>query len=409
MQAVAQELRPLWEGLDETGSADALEAAVQSWQRRAGGLVMQALAQEAICRREQRQTQLCCGKPMDNESRRARTVVTVVGTVRLKRRYYHCLACGKRRFPADEWLGWKGDFSHQLQGLVAWQCSLLPYREALESLEKLAGLEPSLLAAQNMVARWGQVELIPAPYQERVDKELVIEIDGTKTHLEDGWREVKVAACFSWDRDHPERNPEVVTYCADWESAEQFRDTLWQEALARGVTTARSVVVIGDGAPWIWEMADHLFPYATQILDWYHLTQHLWTAAKVVHGEQTPQTQALQQNWEDEIRQGRSEGVEEHLRELVAAGNDDSDHTLRKCADYLRTHQHRIRYHLFLAPGWPIGSGVVEGACKHVIGLRFKRQSTRWTKAGARAVLHLRLDRLNRRWPARSELLRQAA
>ena len=99
--------------------------------------------------------------------------------------------------------------------------------------------------------------------------------------------------------------------------------------------------------------------------------------------------------------------MEEHLRELVAAGKDDRDKTLRRCADYLQTHQARLRYHLFRAMGWPIGSGVVEGACKHVVGLRFKRQSTRWTKAGARAVLHLRLDRLNSRWERRSEHLRQ--
>ena len=70
--------------------------------------MMQAVAQEAICRREQDQVHVCCGKPMDNESRSAKTVVTVVGTVRPKRRYYHCLECGRRRFPADQWLGWKG-------------------------------------------------------------------------------------------------------------------------------------------------------------------------------------------------------------------------------------------------------------------------------------------------------------
>jgi len=409
MQSVAEELRPLWEALDGTESADALEVAVLTCQRRAGALVMQALAQEAICRREQAQLHVCCGKAMDNESRRAKTVVTVVGTVRLKRRYYRCLACGKRRFPADEWLGWRGDFSHQVQGLVTWQCSSLPYREALEGLEKMAGLELSLLAAENMVARWGKEELTCAPYQERVEQELVIEIDGTKAHLEDGWREIKVAACFSYDRDDPQRPPEAVSYTADWESAEQFRETLWQEALARGVTTARSVAVIGDGAPWVWEMASHLFPYAEQILDWYHLTEHLWTAGKIVHGDGTPETEALVEQWKTEVWEGRSEGVEEHLRELVAAGTDDASNTLRKCADYLRTHQARLRYHLFRQQGWPLASGVVEGACKHVVGQRFKRQSTRWTKAGARAVLHLRLDRLNGRWPARSELIRRAA
>ena len=115
----------------------------------------------------------------------------------------------------------------------------------------------------------------------------------------------------------------------------------------------------------------------------------------------------LLESWKTEIWEGRSEGVEEHLREFASTGRDDSQGTLRRCADYLQTHQARLRYHLFRAAGWPVGSGVVEGGCKHVIGLRFKRQSTRWTKRGARAVLHLRLDRLNDRWDARTRQARQ--
>jgi len=75
--------------------------------------------------------------------------------------------------------------------------------------------------------------------------------------------------------------------------ADQFRKTLWQEALARYVTTAKSVAVIGDGTAWVWAMASHLFPYGVQMVDWYHLTEHLWEAAGVVHGEETPETAAL--------------------------------------------------------------------------------------------------------------------
>jgi hypothetical protein len=148
-------------------------------------------------------------------------------------------------------------------------------------------------------------------------------------------------------------------------------------------------------------MAAHLFPRATQILDWYHLTEHLWEAARVVHGEGTEPTKRLVERWQTEVWEGRSEGVEEHLRELVSRGRDDAKATLRRNADYLRTHQQRLRYHLFPTAGWPTGSGVVEGACKQVVGLRFKRKSTRWSKPGARAVLHLRVDRLSQRWPLR--------
>ena len=407
---IEQEVRELGESLEQNASTEELEKGVLSWQRRMGREVMQALCQEAITRRERATPPVCCGRRMDYKSRHWRTAKTLLGDVRVQRRWYRCLECARSGFPVDKWLGWQGGFSPAVQDWVTWECSGLPYEEAVASLEKLAGLSLSKHAAEDITRRWVKEVLPLVPYAQRVGKDLVIEIDGAKAHLEEGWKEIKVGACFSWDRTNPEAKPEAVSYTADWESAELFRETLWQEALVRGAPTARSVAVLGDGAPWIWEMASYLFPYATQILDWYHLTQHLWTAGKVVHGEGAPETTALVEQWKTEVWEGRSEGVEEHLREVVAAGRDDKkDNTLRKCADYLRTHQHRIRYHLFRAMGWPVGSGVVEGACKHVVGMRFKRQSTRWSKPGARAVLHLRLDRLSNRWNQRCEHLRKAA
>lgn len=403
---VMEELRQLWEAAGQSESADALEATVQAWQRGLGCRVMEVLCQEAI-RRCQERAPACCGQRMDTQDRRSRTVTTMLGDVRVWRRYYHCEQCGRRLFAADAWLGWEGDFSHRVQEAVAWQSSLLPYRPALECLRRLAGVEVSLEAAEAIVMVWGQEALSPAPGAARVSQDLVVQIDGAKAHLEEGWKEIKVGAFFSCDRARPEAKPSAVSYVADWQSAQEFRHTLWQEALVRGAFSARAVAVVGDGAPWIWETASWLFPRAVQILDWYHLSEHLAAAAKAVHGEGTPAATRRLERWQAEVWEGRSEGVEEDLRELVAQGRDDGDHTLRKCADYLQTNQARIRYHLFRAEGWPLGSGVVEGACKHVVGLRFKRQSTRWTKAGARAVLHLRLDRLNGRWDARCAHVRQ--
>jgi len=407
-QAIVGEFEALWGEVVEAEGAEAVEKRVLAWTRAVGRRVLEGALQATIERRE-REDRHCCGKPMERRVREWRQVLTVLGPVRVRRRYLLCRQCHSHLRPSDGWLGWRGGFSPTVEELVAWQCAALPYREVVESLEKLAGIELSVDAAETIARRWGREELTPSPYDERVEQDLVIEIDGAKAHLEDGWREIKVGACFSWDCDHPEEDPQAVSYTADWESAEQFRETLWQEAVARGVTTARSVAVIADGAPWIWEMVSHIFPRAVQILDWYHLSEHLWDAAKVLHGEGTDETTALVHRWKAEMKEGHSEGVEEQLRELVALAKDDTDNTLRKCADYLQTNQARVRYHLFRAAGWPRASGVVEGACKHVIGLRFKRQSTRWTKQGAQAVLHLRLDRLSGRWQQRCDLVRQAA
>ena len=382
-QAVVRELEGLWAEVVGAEDGQAAEEQVVGWVRRVGRLVLEEALQAAIEVREEQEVR-CCARAMRSHSKESREALTLLGPVKVRRRYLLCPQCGKRVRPADGWLRWAGGFSFALEEIVAWECGALPYREALGSLTKLAGVEVSLHAAQDIVARWGEEAVAPAPYAEPVSGALIVQIDGTTTHLEDGWREVKVGACYSWDRGDPKATPQQVSFVADWQSSSDFSGTLWQEALARGAPTASAQAVIGDGAPWVWEMASLLFPRATQILDWYHLTEHLWQAGRVIHGEGTAETTAIVESWKTEVWEGRSEAVEEHLRELVAAGDDDSQSTLRKCADYLQTHQARLRYHLFRAAGWPLGSGVVEGGCKHVIGLRLNARAPAGPKPAPR-------------------------
>jgi len=407
-RAMVRELEVLWEHLPCLENGERVEREVTAWARRVGRQVLEGALQAEVERIEQPGLS-CCGGIMHREVRELREAVTLLGPVKVRRRYFRCPRCREHARPADAWLGWRGRFSFAVEELVAWECAGLSYREATRSLEKLAGVSVSVCSAEAITAHWGKSRLELPAATESVPQDLVIEIDGAKALLEEGWKEIKLGACFAWDCDHPDRDPRAVSYCADWETAEEFRTTLWQEAEVRGVARARRLAFLGDGAPWIWEVAAELFPEATQILDWYHLTEHLATAGKVVYGEGTHETHALVERWKSVVWDGQSQLVELRLRELVAAGQDDATHTLRKCADYLQTNQSRLRYDLFRAAGWPIGSGVVEGGCKQVVGLRFKRQSTRWSKPGAQNVLHLRLDRLSNRWEKRVQLLRPAA
>ena len=400
-----EQVRALWGRLAAVESGEAAEQLALEWSRALGRRVLEAGLQARLEAVEAEADRGCtCGARLGVHSRQARTVLTLLGAVRLRRRYLRCGRCGAHRFAADEWLGWERGFSRLVQEAVAWQAAAMPYRQALAGLRKLAGVELSLGAAQKIVACWGAEELRPQPYAERVKGRLAVQVDGTTAHLEDGWREVKVAALMQWRRGKPGK----VTYVADWLPAEQFAEPLWREGLARGAPCARQIAVIADGAPWIWELARFLFPRSTQILDWYHACEHLWAAAQTVHGEESPETLALVERWKNELWHGYSEGLEDELRELAGCAHDP-DQVLRRVADYLTTHQARLRYPLFRAAGWPLASGVVEGGCKHVIDLRFKRKSTRWKKPGARAVLRLRLDILNDRWENRRDHLRQAA
>jgi hypothetical protein len=404
-QLMVQEVRALWGKLMGADSAESAEGMVLEWSRKVGRQVLEAGLQERVQQAEVAPERGCsCGGHQHYHSRRRRMVLTLLGPVRIVRRYLRCAHCGAHRFPADAWLGWKDGFSRRLQEAVAWQAAAMPYRQALSGLRRLCGVELSLWAAQRIVARWGAAELAPQPYAQRVRGRMVVEIDGTKAHLEDGWREIKVATFMGWH----DGQAQEVSYTADWLPAEQFAAPLWREALARGAPTAAAVAVVADGAPWIWETANTVLSRPVEILDWYHACEHLWQAGRVVHGEGTAETAALVERWKSMLWQGHSEGLEEELRKL-APTVPDPDQILRKTADYLATHQARLRYPLFRAARWPAGSGVVEGGCKHVIDLRFKRKSTRWTKEGARAVLHLRLDLLNNRWDNRCDHLRLAA
>jgi len=401
-QLVLREARQLCSALAAAPSGEAAEQMALDWSRKLGRQVLQAGLQARV-EQVQRQAPRDCGctRRQRIHSYRPRMVATLLGEVKVVRQYLRCAGCGAWSFPADEWLGWQHGFSHLLEEAVAWQAAAMPYREALKGLHKLCGVELSLAAAQQIAGRWGAAELKLQPYAQRVKGRMVVEIDGTMAHVDGAWHEIKLATYMQWRRGKPGQ----TTYVADWLSAEQFAEPLWREAVARGAPTATAIAVVADGASWIWDLANTVLSRPVEILDWYHACEHLWQAGRVVHGEGTPETAALVGQWKGELRGGHSEGLEEELREMAATVRDP-DQVLRKTANYLANHQARMRYSLFRAAGWPIGSGVVEGGCGHVVGLRFKRKSTRWKAPGLRAILHLRLDLLNDRWENRCDHLR---
>jgi hypothetical protein len=116
-------------------------------------------------------------------------------------------------------------------------------------------------------------------------------------HLhERGWSELKVGCCYPTgsrvDRKRPERlaiRAERASYVCALEEASSFGWRLWQEALRRGVLSSDEVVVLGDGAHWIWNIAERHFPRATQIVDWYHASEYIWHAASAIWGERSPE------------------------------------------------------------------------------------------------------------------------
>lgn len=157
----------------------------------------------------------------------------------------------------------------------------------------------------------------------------------------------------------------------------------------------------GDGAPWIWNLADELFPQALQIVDRFHVKERLSGLAKSLYGETREEAKRWAQRRYQELDAGR-------WKNLLAALQRHVPHSkpARACVQYLRHNRQRLRYPDFDAQGLGTSSGVVEAACKGVIGTRLKRAGMHWTVRGANALIALRCCRLSGRfedfWEQRS-------
>jgi hypothetical protein len=148
------------------------------------------------------------------------------------------------------------------------------------------------------------------------------------------------------------------------------------------------VVVLGDGAPWIWHLAAEHFGERVEVVDFYHASTHVWQLAHAWQGEGTPAAQAAATSW---LHTLRHEGGAALLRRWAALRPTTATarEALRLARGYVRTNRTRMDYPTFSAQGLPIGSGAIEAAAKHLVQARLKRPGARWSPAGAQAVLTL--------------------
>jgi len=229
--------------------------------------------------------------------------------------------------------------------------------------------------------------------------------DGQPAHT----REVKLGCVFTqtkWDKEgFAIRDPDSTTYTGAIENAQEFGKRLYVEAWKRGWSNALKKVVIGDGAEWIWNLAEQHFPGAVQIVDLYHARQHLWDLARRLH----PHDERTQKAWmkvhqKRFLDKGKIEKLIASLRS-IASINAEVLEKIRTEADYFERNSARMRYPKFRRQHLFVGSGVIEAGCKTVIGARLKQSGMFWTVRGANAIIALRCCYINNRfedyWEAR--------
>ena len=177
-----------------------------------------------------------------------------------------------------------------------------------------------------------------------------------------------------------------------------LRQQLHAEALRRGLGQAVGALVIGDGAVWIWRLADDRFPQARQRLDFYHAVQHLAAVGQALFGEEPQKLTAWLKPLVKQLKNESAVKVIRQLEEALAGLPDGSvAEAVAQEVNYFHTHQARMDYRNGRRRGEPIGSGPVEATCRQT-QCRFKRPGQFWSQAGDEALLCLEMFWRNGRW-----------
>jgi hypothetical protein len=178
-----------------------------------------------------------------------------------------------------------------------------------------------------------------------------------------------------------------------------FAQRVEREAHRRGFDRATRQVILGDGAPWIWNLAGEAFPAALQIVDRFHVKEHLSGVAKLLYGAPSDLGDAWAKARHAELDAG-------HLAQIAAAlaaehrtrRDSAKREAVRKCLGYLWTNRRRMRYPMFRTQGLCTSTAVVKAGCKVAIGTRLKRAGMHWSVRGANAIIALRCCKLSGRF-----------
>lgn len=349
-----------------------------------------------------------CGGVQRFVEYRPRVLATQLGAVQLRRAYYRCLACGQGALPYDQQYGLgRAQVSVGLAQAATLLGAQEPFAPAGETLYQLTGQRLSERTVERLTEQVGAVvaahEALAAagiadwraPPADVHPARLYVAVDGTMVHQADGWHEAKVATCY-WEAPDGTRQ---ARYTVRFAEAADFVGYVWALACRCGLETAAQVVLLGDGAAWIWQHIGGLLKEAVCIVDWYHALEHVWTCGRALHGADTPATKAWVQAYEELLWDGRVRPLLDRLRgERAHVRAAAKRAALQALITYIENQDDRLAYDRFRAQGLEIGSGPVEAACKHVVGQRMKQSGMRWSKAGSQNTLSLRVAWLNHDW-----------
>ena len=385
----------------------------------------------------------------------ARTIDSRFGPLRVFRKYGWCPACETWQFPADHALGLSRNApaSPYVQEMAALLVSKMPPEQAVRVAQRM-GLELSRCTLDREAHRQGlRAETARAAHLSQLDTweglqklsaategppaqpfTLIIEIDAWNIRERDDWGQteelrakgepvsrwhwVYVGTVFRLDhRAHNASGRALISqraYAVTRHGVEALIRQLYYQALVCGLGQAKEVLVIADGALWIWNAVADRFPNARQRLDLYHGEEHLWSVAHELYGKDTPEAQAWIDPLLKQLRNDDGPGLISSLKQLQTDLSQKLEEKVQKQIDYFHNNAKRMQYReilrarkavnkgnatpeQILKANEPLGSGAVESTCRQY-QCRFKRTGQFWSTAGDEALMSLETFWRNGRW-----------
>ena len=422
---IEEHLKKIRERLQEKLTQEVLDEAtldeIEETVGQIGREVTQDLQKRLLKRRSKQardnQIECACGGRARYKGQQKRSVLTAHGSLSWQRPYYPCPRCQHSFAPMDRRLGLQGTSTTKVRVWATLLGGQLPFAQAATTLQMLTGVALSAASIEQVSVQAG-VSLSSERHKQALlhqsggmsdrrtpcPRRLYVGMDGLFVPLREAWKkdgsggdltcrsgECKIGVVYETEQDKDGKDARVSrhAYCATLEGVESFGPLISTLAHRQGHHAAKEVVVLGDGAAWIWQIGALRFAGAVQIVDFFHACVHLAEVADARFGKDTLQSRDWQKARQAELKTDQLSSV---LKEIHAwrPTNEAKRELRRKSYAYFANNAHRMRYQTFLQQGYQIGSGVVEAAGKYVIGQRVDQAGMHWREETAEAMVTLR-------------------
>jgi hypothetical protein len=287
--------------------------------------------------------------------------------------------------------------SRRKERLLSRLAARLPYEEAKAVYEDLSYQKTGRMTIHRTAQVLGQKlrQTPPAVVLEAPGGKRHVTADGAMMHIRgEGWKEALVGAVYDVDES---REATQIVYAARLGNREALGYDLYRLAGQPETQASQEMALVADGANWLDEIRDLQFPRATRIVDQWHAQEYLWGLSNEFY----EQGSGKAQEWAKEKIRLLKRNKQQDLKRAfsgMAPKTKKQREVLSDTKSYFKNHGHQMNYPLYKRVGFHVGSGVAEGACKHVIQSRFKRAGMRWSRPGAENLLALRSLHVNDKW-----------